>query len=315
MLPALASRFSAAVSVMQSITSWHEQQALKDQQKEQPFAPAAALSPVQSPRSRATEDISALFSVHHVTSTELMIRMVERVAGWLNEELSENVDQPGDELEVQLEKVEWRKDALKLDYRDKAAAGELSIPMPGENGVTFRQAARMILDMFNEDYLSTNRELKKELEDMIGFRLDGITVLDLLQAAVDPESEVAEKVDDVLSNGLAGMAGSKVSQRLERAAQGSQTVDGAITDALHKSPIDEVDEETLAEDREAIENARAHAKLDMVLEMQESASETAEDGPAPDKEAVPDSLIARAYRESDEASEDDEDPPGTLIML
>lgn len=171
----------------------------------------------------------------------------------------------------------------------------------------------MILNMFNEDFLDTHSELKKELEDMIGFRLNGISVLDLLRAVVEPDSKLAEKIE----NALAGMEGSKVSQRLERAEQGPQTVEAAIADALNTSPIDEVDPETMAEDQQAIENAKVHAKLEGVLDMQDRAQEgskTERTGHEDDAWNI-DSLTPRAYADVADTSEDEEDElsPTTTI--
>lgn len=196
-----------------------------------------------------------------------------------------------------------------------AARGELSIPQPDD--ATFRQVARMILNMFNEDFLDTHSELKKELEDMIGFRLNGISVLDLLRAVVEPDSKLAEKIENALADGLAGMEGSKVSQRLERAEQGPQTVEAAIADALNTSPIDEVDPETMAEDQQAIENAKVHAKLEGVLDMQDRAQEgskTERTGHEDDAWNI-DSLTPRAYADVADTSEDEEDElsPTTTI--
>lgn len=196
-----------------------------------------------------------------------------------------------------------------------AARGELSIPQPDD--ATFWQVARMILNMFNEDFLDTHSELKKELEDMIGFRLNGISVLDLLRAVVEPDSKLAEKIENALADGLAGMEGSKVSQRLERAEQGPQTVEAAIADALNTSPIDEVDPETMAEDQQAIENAKVHAKLEGVLDMQDRAQEgskTERTGHEDDAWNI-DSLTPRAYADVADTSEDEEDElsPTTTI--
>lgn len=317
MLPALASRFNPALSVMQSITTWHEQEALKQQQQSgQTGAPITPLITTPSAaRAQATESISKMFSVHHVTPTELMIRMTERIAGRLNSELAANADNGNDAPGEAQNKSDWRERALNSDYRDMAARGELSIPQPDD--ATFRQVARMILNIFNEDFLDTHSELKKELEDMIGFRLNGISVLDLLRAVVEPDSKLGEKVENALANGLAGMEGSKVLQRLERAGQGAQTVEAAIADALNTSPIDEVAPETKAEDQEAIENAKVQAKLEEVLDMQDRAHEVSETDRA-EQDDDPwdiDSLTLRAYADAADTSEDDEDELKSVTTL
>jgi hypothetical protein len=222
--------------------------------------------------SRTKAAVDDIFSVNNVSSTGLMIQIVGKIVDNLNASLSNNIDQADDSADTSMEKQKWRDLALLSDSRDAAAGGQLRIPKPGDNGVSFRQAAQMVLGNFNEDYLSQDADLKKQVEDMLGFKLGTISVLDLLQTAIDPSTVSAEKVDKVLTNGLAGEKGSKVSQRLDRAAQRSQSVDQAVANALHKSPGDEVDSDTMAEDRKAVAAAEAHDKLEKVISRQEKVA-------------------------------------------
>jgi hypothetical protein len=270
MFPAVAGRFNPALSIMQSITNWQGQSA-GPQQGGQQSATAISFFPAQvSARSNAA--INDIFSVNYVTPTELLIRMIEKTADFLNGKLSDNADKEGDTAAVARAKSDWRDTALITDARGDAADGKLKIPKIGEDGVTFRNVAQRILDTFNENYLSTDRELKKALESLTGFRLNGMTVTDLLKAAVDPKSKSAEKVENVLENILAGQKGSKVSQRLERTAKGPQSAGEAVADVVDKSPLDTVDADTIAEDRKAIGAAIAHDKLESIILLQERAT-------------------------------------------
>ncbi|MGO4830777.1 hypothetical protein AB4144_00515, partial [Rhizobiaceae sp. 2RAB30] len=131
--------------------------------------------------------------------------------------------------------------------------------------------------------LSQDRELTKLLEDMIGFRLDSMTVGDLLEAMVDPGGDAARKVKDVMNEGLAGQTGSKVSRRMERAASGPKSVEEAVAEALRPS-VDEVDRETIAEDLQAIGNARAHEKLEQAAKLPEDIAEALEEASPTDRQ-------------------------------
>jgi hypothetical protein len=288
MLPAIAGRFNPALSIMQSITGW-QGQAAGPQQPGQQSTAAISFFPAQvSARSNAA--INDIFSVNYVTPTELLIRMVEKTADFLNGKLSDNADKNSDTSADAKAKSNWRDTALISDVRGDAADGKLKIPKIGEDGVTFRDVAQRILNTFNENYLSTDRELKKALESMTGFRLSGMTVTDLLKAAVDPKSESAEKVENVLTNILAGQKGSKISQRLERTAKGPQSAGEAVADVVDKSPLDTVDADTIAEDRKAIAAAIAHDKLESIILLQDRAAKA-------DAERGHNSII-QAYRQA-----------------
>lgn len=213
MLPAMASRFNPALTIMKSITAWQDQTASRTSGPAQLVPPAVQQPVTASARSAANEAVSSYFSVHHVTANELIIKMVGHIAGRLNAELSANADQPDDNVDAGRDNAKWRETAVKLPFRDAAAAGELTLPKPGDNGITFRDVAQTILGMFTHDYLAKHSALVKELEDMIGFHLGGLTLLDILQAAADPESSVAERVDKALAKGLAGREEEPYSRR------------------------------------------------------------------------------------------------------
>lgn len=267
MLPAMADRFQPALSVMQSITAMQARLLRED-------APASLAGPAAA----APKDMEAINDYYfgdHLTVTEAMTKLVERVVGYLNDKLA--VGRDGSDAEVAAGN-DWRAEALRDDIKVNSDA-DFSIPKPGGDGFSFQRVARMIQSAFDTDFLSRDRELKKLLEDMIGFRLDGMSVADLLEAFVDPTGKAAEKVRTVLTEGLAGQAGSKVSQRLERAAAGPKSVEQTVAETLEPS-IDEVDEETLAEDLQAVANARARERLEEAAKRPDEIAEAIEEAPA-----------------------------------
>lgn len=260
MLPATINRFKPAVAVMQSITMLQDRLSRED-------SPGSRIGqiPAQVAPPKDMKAVNELYFGSQLTLTEAMARLMEKVVGYVNDKLSLGRDGSGEGKKAG---NEWRDKALR-DYVEVGSEADFSLPEPGKNGVTFQQVARMMLDMFDTEFLSRDRALMKELEQMIGFRLDGMSVTELLQAFAEPESEAANKVRGVLSEGLAGHAGSKVSQRLERAAAGLKSVEETLADT-RKSPIDEVDEETVKEDLEAVKTARTLEKIEQAAELPET---------------------------------------------
>lgn len=232
MLPATAGRYTPAITIMKSITAWQEQTSSRNPAPTPSFVPAAPQSVAPSIRSAANEAVSALFSVHHVTANELIIKMVGHIAGRLNAELSANADHPDDTADLSVQKDKWRQTALKPAFQDQAADGDLTLPKPGTDGITVGEVAKIILHIFNHDYLAKHSELKKELEGMIGFHLGGLSLLDILHAAADPESSAAKRVDEALTRGLAGQEG-------DPGANGSLSVRSALAVAVYEATIRE----------------------------------------------------------------------------
>jgi len=265
MLPSLAARYQPAVTVMNSIVTAFEQNARKDQRPEMPGMPTVDTRP----RVRDMQAINDYYFGSHQSVNELMIRMVERMVDHINGKLELGRD--GDE---EAEKVgnAWRDKAV-IGRIDVSSKEDFSIPKPGENGVTFKQVARLIQARFDTDFLSRDRELLKALEELTGFRIDGMSVSDLLQAFVEPDSDEAQKVRSVLSEGLAGQKGSKASQRLEVAVEGPVSVTQAVESALRKEVYEETDDETKAEDIERVASARTQERLDQVSETQDKVAE------------------------------------------
>lgn len=257
MLPAAVDRFQPALAIMQSITSLQTRLLREDA----PARPAA--TPVKDMKA-----VNDYYFGGHLTVTEAMTKLFERVVGYLNDKLTLGRDGVAADVAAG---DEWRDKALRDDIEINGE-DDFSLPRPGENGFSFQRVARMIQSAFNVDFLSQDRELTKLLEDMIGFRLDGMDIADLLEAMVDPGGEAAGKVKNVLNEGLAGQTGSKVSRRMERAASGPQSVKQAVAEALRPS-IGEVHEETIAEDLEAIGNARAQEKLEQAAKLPDDIAE------------------------------------------
>lgn len=257
MLPAVANRFQPAVALMQSATTFQERMNRPDSQ-----GLRIGQTPAQVAAPRDMKAVNELYFGSHLTVTEAMARLMDQVVGYLNDKLELGRD--GSE-EGKSAGNEWRRTALR-DYVEVGAEGDFSLPEPGNNGVTYQQVARMIQDKFDVGILSRDRTLMKEIEQAVGFKLDGMNVTDLLTAFVDPNSDAADKVRGVLSDGLAGQTGSKVRQRLERAAEGPKSVEETVADT-RKSPVDEVDEETAQEDMEAVKAAKTLEKIEAAAEL------------------------------------------------
>jgi hypothetical protein len=140
MLPSLAARYQPAVTVMNSIVTAFEQNMRKDEKPAMPGMPTVE----SRPRVKDMQAINDYYFGNHISVNEMMIRMVERVVGHLNEKLS--VGRDGDPDAVKAGN-EWRDKAV-LGGADVNSEGDFSLPTPGENGVTFRQVAQKIQEMF-----------------------------------------------------------------------------------------------------------------------------------------------------------------------
>lgn len=251
MLPAVANRYQPALAVIQSATLMRERVAREDNSV--PGMPQGK-PPVPAKNMQA---INEHYFGTSLTPMEAMFALVEKAVDYLNDKLNLGRDGDADGIKAG---NEWRDEALRDNIKVNSDR-DFSIPKPGENGVSFRAVAKMIQDTFDTGYLSRDTDLGKLLEDTVGFRLDGMSVADLFEAFVEPEGDAAKRVYDVLSDGLAGQPGGKVTQRLEAAASGPKSVEETVADQ-GKSSIDVVDEETLAEDLEAIKAAEAKEKLE-----------------------------------------------------
>ncbi len=271
MLPAAVDRFQPALVIMQSVTSLQARLQRED-------APSAPTGPAAAP-AKDMKAVNDYYFGGHLTVTEAMTKLFERVVGYLNDKLALGRD--GAATDVAAGDA-WRDRALRDDIEINGK-DDFSLPRPGEEGFSFQRVARMIQSVFNVDVLSQDRELTKLLEDMIGFRLDGMTVGDLLEAMIDPGGDASRKVKDVLNEGLAGQTGSKVSRRMERAASGPKSVEEAVAEALRPS-IGEVDRESIAEDLQAIGNAKAHEKLEQAAKLPEDIAEALEEASPTDRQ-------------------------------
>ena len=251
MLPVVANRYQPALAVIQSATSMRERVA-----REENAVPGMPQAKPPAPAKNMQAINEHYFGVS-LTPMEAMFALVEKAVDYLNGKL--NLGRDGDAEGVKAGN-EWRDKALR-DNINVNSDRDFSIPKPGENGVTFRAVAKMIQETFDTGYLSQDSDLRKLLEDTVGFRLDGMSVADLFEAFVEPEGDAAKRVYEVLSEGLAGQAGSKATQRLEDAASGPRSVEETVGDQ-RKSSIDVVDEETLADELKAIKAAEATEKLE-----------------------------------------------------
>lgn len=267
-LPVTATRFQPALAVIQSATYARERAAFED-------ARGAGIGLPLVGQPTPPKDMQAInehyFGVS-LTPMEAMFAMVERAVDYLNHKLG--VGRDGDPKAVE-EGNAWREQAL-IKNVGVGSDEDFSIPKPGENGATFRSVAKLVLEKFKSEFLAADSDLRKLLEDTVGFRLDGMNAAELFEAFAEPEGDTAKKVYDVVSEGLAGQAGSKVSQRLEQAASGTKSVEETVADQ-GKSSIDVVDEETLAEDLKAVEAAKAREKLEAAAAVPEKIREAMEE--------------------------------------
>ncbi|WP_223478499.1 hypothetical protein [Oricola indica] len=254
-----------ALAVMKGIAT--PQNAMRGQGEDTPMA-AAALGQTQS--AETTEASEDIYFGTQMTVTKLMFLMMEKITGYLNGKLE--VGRDGDLKSVEAGN-QWRKQAL-LKEIPVDSEKDFTIPKPGENGVTFREVAGTIKKQFSMGFLAGDRDLLQMLEKFVGFRLYGTNAADIIESFTDPDGPAARRVRAVLENGLAGQEGSKVSQRLERAAEGPRSVSDVLTEK--RSAADVVDEETIEEDREALETARMQERLQSVEEMQDKLAEALE---------------------------------------
>jgi len=270
MLPATANRFQPALSVIQAGTYARERAMREDAQAANGgvklvggMAQAAPTPP------KDMQAINEYYFGLSITPMEAMFALVEKTVDYLNDRLSEGRD--GDPKRIEAGN-KWRDEALQKPVA-VGSAEDYSIPKPGENGVSFRSVAKLIRDSFKSEYLNADQDLRKLLEDTVGFRLHGMSVTDLLDAFIEPESDAAKRVYETISEGLAGQAGSKASQRMEAATEGPKSVEDTVAAQRNKSSIDVVDEETIAEDQKAIKAAQANEKLDEAAAIPEKVEE------------------------------------------
>jgi len=276
-LPAVANRFQPAVILVQSIATAREN-SFREERPNALFGQPAVAPP-------APKDMKAINDYYfgsHLTVTEVMMKLVDRVVGYLNDKLEVGRDGTAEDVKAG---NDWRDEVLKKNI-DVGSEEDFTIPKPGENGVTFRQVARMIESAFDLDALSQDRELVKMLEDMIGFRLNGVTVADLIESFTDPNGRAAGEVREAISEGLAGQTGSKAMQSLEKAAKGRQTVEQAVAEAKDTS-MEEVDEETVKADLEAIRAAKTQAKVEDAAEIADKIAALTEDEPGQPADETP----------------------------
>lgn len=273
MLPATANRYQPALAVIQAGTFARERAMREDAQ-----AVSGGMRPLGSTAQAAPappKDMQAINEYYFgvsLTPMEAVFAMIEKAVGYLNDKMSVGSD--GDPKSVETGN-KWRDNAL-IKNAGVGSADDFRIPNPGENGVSFRSVAKMILDRFKSEFLSGDSDLRKLLEDTVGFRLNGMSIADLFTAIAEPESDAAKRVYETISEGLAGQAGSKASQRLEMAALGPLSAEETLA-AQKNSSIDVVDEETIAEDQEAVRNAKAQEKLEEASEAPEKLREALEE--------------------------------------
>ena len=174
---------------------------------------------------------------------------------------------------------------------------------------SYQQIAVSIQRNFNMDDLAADKTLVKKLENMLGVKLTGMTAEDVVNAFADPEGKAAEKVHNVLSEALAGQAGSKVMQRLDDVTKGPRSVGEVEQDVKSKEVYDEVDNETKAEDQADIATAKVFETLGEVVDkgkaVEEETKVPAPDAAATDKAAASSDAAKAASADGVDGSDDD----------
>lgn len=278
MLPAATNRYQPALAVIQAGTYARERAMREDAQAAGSVKLLGDPSQAAPARPKDMQAINEYYFGISLTPMEVMFSMVERAVDFLNDKLGLGSD--GDPEAVEAGN-KWREEAL-VKFAGVGSGDDFRIPKPGENGVTFRAVAKLVLEKFKVEYLTSDSDLRKVLEDAAGFRLQGMSAVDLFMAFAEPESEAAERVYDAVSEGLAGQAGSKASQRLEAATSGAKSVEETLVDQKGSS-IDVVDEETIAEDQKAVRAAEAQEKLDEAAAIPEKVRDALEQARAGDE--------------------------------
>lgn len=276
MLPATANRYQPALTVIQAGTYARERAMREDAQAAAGGVKAVGGMAQAAPaRPKDMQAINEHYFGISLTPMEAMFAMVERAVDYLNDKMGVGSD--GDPKAIEAGN-KWREEAL-IKHVPVGSGDDFRIPKPGENGVTFRAVAKLVLEKFKTEFLASDGGLRKAMEDAVGFRLDGMNAVDLFKAFAEPEGDSAKKVYEAVSEGLAGQAGSKASQRLEAATSGAKSVEETLVDQK-KSSIDVVDEETIAEDQEALKSAKAKEKLEEAAAVPEKVQKALEEAQA-----------------------------------
>lgn len=311
MLPATANRYQPALTVIQSATYARERAMREDVRGAGPgTTPLNGMAPATPARPKDMQAINEHYFGVSLTPMEAMFAMVERAVDYLNDKL--DVGRDGDPKAIEAGN-KWREKAL-IKGAAVGSQDDFSIPKPGENGVTFRAVAKLVLEKFKTEFLVSDSGLRKALEDAVGFRLDGMNAVDLFEAFAEPDGDSAKRVYEVVSEGLAGQAGSKASQRLEAATSGAKSVEETLVDQK-KSSIDVVDEETIAEDLKALRTAEAKEKLEQAAAIPEKVQKALKEAQASEEASEADGsqaalAIVQALSGMSEAASSSETAPG-----
>lgn len=277
MLPAVAARFQPALSVMRSLETQTARPRAEDDRKARGLPaqmPEQASGPALKSEPEDMKAINDYYFGNQLTVTEVLSRVVLRLVDKLNQGLE--VGRNGKEEDI-LRGMAWRKE---VSIEDIAINGDKDfvIPRPGENGLSFSDVALFIKTKFRTANLSMNPEFMRDIGESVGVKLSGLNLGDALDSFIDPTSDGARKARAFVSEALAGSAGSKASQHLEKALKGPQTVREAVEAVKNRPGTAEVDETTEAEDKQSVEDAKTHEKLKGVLDKQDRVAELNEEG-------------------------------------
>lgn len=271
MLTSVNNFASPALTVMGSIIDMQEQAAKT--LIASAYGTVADETTVATKPKFSTEALNHIYFGDHVSVTEAKIKLQTYVNRYLVSALDAQVKH-----EVQGGKgaADTGVTAKLVAQMDAGERASLRSALPGDLSdmdSAIASATRISLS-FNLDRLSADRDMMKYLERMMGMDLSGLSIADIIKSFIEPTGKSAKKVNAVLSEGLAGQAGSKAMQRLEDAAARPKTVAEAKQDAVQKEGFEEVDSESKSEDKDDIDIARVMETLGRVASSQDKSDET-----------------------------------------
>lgn len=258
---------SPALTVMRSIIDTQDEAAKTLNRS--PFDLNGELETGSSKPKLSTEALNQIYFGDHVSITEAKIKLISYVNRYVASAIDAQTSHEAQGGEGPAGSSVTAKLVENLDFEERTSLRQSLQTDISDMDSAIKTATRISLS-FNLDRLSADRDMMKYLEQMMGMKLDGLSVADIIKSFLDPDGKSAGKVNSVISKGLAGQTGSKVMQRLEDAAAGPKTVAEAKKDAVEKSDFEEVDDETKAEDKSDIDTARAMETLGRVIAGQDT---------------------------------------------
>lgn len=270
--PSANAALSPALSIMQSIIAGQAQMHRPDQPAAIGQTPNVAVTPGYS--TQTTQKINAYYFGDHQSVSEVQAKIFTYLAQYVGKQIEavENGKTGNPAGDAPGASAELTKDLKDMDDDVRGSLGA-ALTEFAEGRKSIQATAFKLLMTLDLDSLSKDTKFTKYLEQMIGFELHGMNVKDILMSFVDPDGKESDKLRSIVSNALAGEAGSKVLQRLDDASKGLRSVEETRRDIEDVKPYDEIDEETDEENRQDIKTAKAYETLNETLESIDVATE------------------------------------------